>query len=111
MPILFTYGSLMQGKSNHPYLLALGAKFMEKNAIQAELLPTKYPFPAIREGLGLAIAPGELYQVSDDALDHLDRFEGHPLFYQRRNAVTTDGIPVVAYYGTGVLGMEPYPQE
>lgn len=107
MAILFTYGSLRRGQSNHRILLTLAAKFIDKTTLQAELLPTGYPFPAIKEGLGLEVVHGELYEVSDEGFQQLDLFEGNPDFYQRRSAVTTDGIPVFAYYGTGVIGLQP----
>jgi len=102
---LFTYGSLRRGYSNHHLLLSLGARFFDNGNLQAELLPTQYPFPAVKEGLGLV--HGEVYDLSDEAFERLDFFEGNPDFYQRRDAVTTEGLPVQVYYGTGVIGLKP----
>jgi gamma-glutamylcyclotransferase (GGCT)/AIG2-like uncharacterized protein YtfP len=33
----------------------------------------------------------ELYDVTDDVLERLDRLEGHPTFYQRVDVQTTQG--------------------
>lgn len=107
MPYLFTYGSLMQGQSNHRILQSLNAKFVDNATIQADIVPTKYPFPALKRGLGLA--RGEVYLVTEDALSRLDMFEGDPEFYQRRQMFTTDGLEVSVYLGTGVIGSRPEP--
>lgn len=102
---LFTYGSLRRAQYNHHILLSVGGKFLSEAQLKADVVPTSYPFPALKEGLGLAI--GEVYEVSPEALERLDSFEGNPTFYQRRTTVTTDGIEVEAYFGTGVIGLQP----
>lgn len=102
MPLLFTYGSLQQGQSNHRILQSLNAKFLEYAAITADIVKTGYPFPAITRGSGLV--RGELYEVDNDALASLDFFESSPEFYERRSTETTDGRVVFAYFGTGVIG-------
>ncbi|CAN5950556.1 unnamed protein product [Sphagnum jensenii] len=106
MPYLFTYGSLRQEKHNHYVLEHLNAKFHADATIQATLVTdTGYSFPAIKEGFGLV--SGEVYEVTEEALKSLDFFEGHPTFYQRRSTVTDAGLPVEAYFGTGVINEKP----
>lgn len=102
MDKLFTYGSLMSGEPNHPVLTRCKAKFLKSDTLEAIKLSTRYPFPAITEGLGLV--KGEVYEIDRAGIIHLDSFEGHPDFYQRREVVTESGETVWAYFGTGVIG-------
>lgn len=99
---LFTYGSLMEGGANHDVLVRAKAKFLKKDSLEAIKIPTKFPFPAITEGLGLVL--GEVYEIDRNGLIRLDFFEGHPEFYQRREVHTESGERVWAYFGTGVIG-------
>jgi gamma-glutamylaminecyclotransferase len=107
MPLLFTYGSLQKGQSNHRILENMATKFVAFDSIQADLVPTGYPFPAIKRGSGLVT--GEVYSVDDDGLAVLDRFEGDPHFYQRRTTTTNDNRQVNVYFGTGVIDSRPEP--
>lgn len=102
MDKLFTYGSLMQGGSNHQVLEQCKAVFLKKDTLEAMKVPTDYPFPAITEGLGLV--SGELYEIDRTGIIRLDYFEGHPDFYQRREIITESGEIAWAYFGTGVIG-------
>lgn len=94
----------MQGQSNHQILQRIGAKFLGMAQIHAEFKPTKYPFPAIVER-GSGLVKGEIYSLTDEAIDVLDHFEGHPEFYQRRTVFTTDGLLVEVFFGTGVINV------
>ena len=105
MKFLFTYGSLMRGGSNHYLLDLYGCKFMENTSVRADLVKTPYPFPAVKEGLGLV--SGEMYTFPEEAIKNLDHFEGDPEFYQRRTVFTTEGILVEVYFGTGVINLKP----
>ena len=79
--LLFIYGTLKQGFSNHRYLA--GSKFLgtartqEKYAMYSDGLP----FVIMTEPVSQI--QGELYQVDDITLDLLDDIEGHPNWYRR----------------------------
>ena len=54
------------------------------------------PFPAlVRAGKGTVV--GELYEVDDDLLAQLDRYEGTPSFYRREVIALEDGSTAHAY--------------
>lgn len=101
MANVFVYGSLRKGQHNHDVLLALKPTFLKDDQIEAIKMPTRYAFPAIQEGLGLV--DGELYETDAEGVLMLDRFEGHPTFYQRREVTTKSGVKAWAYFGTGVI--------
>ncbi|HEX4954518.1 MAG TPA: gamma-glutamylcyclotransferase family protein [Thermoanaerobaculia bacterium] len=86
--LLFVYGSLRRGGENHRFLD--GARFLGEARTEPghQLLDLgRYPgMVAAAEGRVL----GELFEVDGETLAALDRFEGHPTFYQRR-PVRLDG--------------------
>ena len=79
--LVFVYGTLQQGFSNHRYLA--GSKFLgtgltkEKFALYSDGLPFLIMAESISE------IHGELYQVDDLTLQILDDLEGHPDWYRR----------------------------
>jgi gamma-glutamylaminecyclotransferase len=92
---LFVYGTLMRGESNHGHLA--GATFAGAARTRAEFtLVSLGAFPGIRAGGAVSIA-GEVYDIDDRTLRHLDEFEGHPHFYRRSEIVLDDGACAHAY--------------
>ena len=95
--ILFVYGTLRRGKSNH-HLMA-GAEYLG----DAVTLP-KYRLHDLKlyvvmvqdEAAGDAV-PGELFRVGDRLLAELDTFEGHPDLFRRTPVELADGKPAEAY--------------
>lgn len=94
--LLFVYGSLKRGCSNH-YLIAeqefLGPAITEPRYRLIDL--GMYPGLVRNEANGLAVH-GELWAVSEDCLVELDRFEGEP--YQREPVAIPGSTDVVAYF-------------
>ncbi len=82
--LVFVYGTLKQGFSNHRYLA--GSKFLgtgrtvERYAMYASGIPFVVMTEPISE------IHGELYEVDDFTLETLDDLEGHPDFYRREQA-------------------------
>lgn len=79
--ILFFYGTLKRGRSNHGFLKDcefLGEAYTSKDYT---LIVSGLPFLIEREGEG---CKGELYEVPPEALKYIDRLEGHPDFYERK---------------------------
>lgn len=101
---VFVYGTLRSTECNHRVMKNVEAVFLSNSQIRAEAVPG-LAYPAIKEGLGLV--DGEVYAVPDYALKVLDRFEGHPWLYTRKEVETTDGLKVSVYYGNEIL---PNPQ-
>jgi gamma-glutamylcyclotransferase (GGCT)/AIG2-like uncharacterized protein YtfP len=94
MPLLFVYGTLMRGESNHGQLEA--ARFAgAAQTAPAFTLVDLGPYPAMVAGGRDAVA-GELYEVDDAALARLDLFEG-PALYARTRVHLDDGREAHAY--------------
>jgi gamma-glutamylcyclotransferase (GGCT)/AIG2-like uncharacterized protein YtfP len=81
--LVFVYGTLRSAHSNHHLMSKaenLGAgKTVEKYAMY---LTSGYPYVTSSESRYPII--GELYAVDEVTLKELDRMEGHPRFYERR---------------------------
>jgi gamma-glutamylaminecyclotransferase len=82
---VFVYGSLRAGFGNHGLLE--GSEYVGK-AFTAPAFTMLHlgGFPGIVQSGGTSIV-GEVYKVDDDTLRNLDRLEGHPSFYERRQHV------------------------
>lgn len=106
---LFVYGTLQRRGGNHGLLM--GAEPLGPAR-------TTRPFPLVISGLPFLIdAPGEghlvygeLYRVNQQALNRIDRLEGHPTWYKRRKEAfqTPEGeeIPAWVYFITGERDLE-----
>lgn len=86
---VFVYGSLKRGFHNHAILKE--ATIVGRGFAEGFLLYSLGSFPAAIGGSGTV--QGELYEVDDQTLQALDRLEGHPHMYKRKE--TTCFIPVM----------------
>ncbi len=80
---LFVYGTLMKGFHNNHLLTSskyLGGGMLE---IPYYMVSLGDAFPALTPCEGLNWIKGELYEVTENTLDRVDRLEGHPWFYRR----------------------------
>jgi len=91
MTLVFVYGTLKRGGSNHTYLA--GQEFVA----QARTLP-RYRLYRIEDYPGMVPAAdatagitGEVWSVDDDCLAELDRLEGTEQGMYRREQVQLDG--------------------
>jgi len=92
---VFVYGSLQRGQGNHRMMN--GARFVERALTTAAFeLFDLGAFPAMTTRGRTSIA-GELYEVTDELLERLDRFEGCPTLYQRETISLKDGASAEAY--------------
>ena len=98
MPLLLVYGTLKRDKSNHRKL-GLSEFIGEATTAQPYLIlqdsNIHYPFL-----LDIPVAPitGELYKVSDTTITEIDRFEGHPHFFERRLIKLIDRREAFTYF-------------
>lgn len=92
---VFVYGTLMRGEPNHGFLA--NAEFVGPATTAPEyVLVTLGAFPAMVRG-GIQPVEGEVYLVGPDALERLDRLEGHPKFYRREQIILEDDSVVDTY--------------
>ena len=77
---VFVYGTLKKGFGNHDLLKS--SKFLGEAYIRAQLYSLGGLPVAIEKSSSFVF--GEVYEVTDDILDLLDRLEGHPNFYTRK---------------------------
>lgn len=86
--LVAVYGTLKTGKPNHYVMELVSAqligegKTVEKYPLIAD---GRLPYLFGQNGAGHRVAV-EIYEVSDEALRVIDRFEGHPNFYERKSA-------------------------
>jgi len=103
---VFVYGTLKEGQSNHRLLNR--SLFTGRDAAPG-ILYTGPAFPmAIEIGslTGDPVVPminGELYEVDDNTLENLDRLEGHPDFYERKEVTLESGQIAWIYYWQGEI--------
>lgn len=87
--MVFMYGTLKKGQPNEYFMNSLPcieylglAETCKKYPLIINRDQWNLPMLLNREEEGKAVK-GEVYQVNDDSLKELDRFEGHPEFYER----------------------------
>jgi gamma-glutamylaminecyclotransferase len=95
--LVFVYGTLRQAHSNHQligdaFCYGVGST-REKYAMY---ITGGYPYVTSTEACYPIV--GELYAVDDDTLDILDKMEGHPRYYTRRQIVLdVEGVEYTAW--------------
>lgn len=105
MPRLFVYGTLKRGERNHARLA--GARYLgpattrDAAFAMAEYASVSRPgrlAPDVRPGGACRIA-GEIYEVDEERLAALDRFERVGVDYHRTVITLGDGTVAQAYLG------------
>lgn len=95
--LLFVYGTLRSGHSNH-HLLKDACCYGVGNTLEkyAMYLTSGYPYVNSHESRYPIV--GELFGIDDNTLLELDKMEGHPRYYERRETpVTVDGKQYTAW--------------
>ncbi|MFN7960936.1 MAG: gamma-glutamylcyclotransferase family protein [Thermoanaerobaculia bacterium] len=99
MPLLFVYGTLLEGERNHRLLDGshrVGAALTRKGYALLDC----GPYPALVEA-GAGRVHGELYVVSPPLLLRLDEFEEHPTLFERRPVALERAPRAWAYFLPG----------
>lgn len=89
---VFVYGSLLSGMHNHRWLYPdtnASTKYLGEASIKGDMFDLG-SFPCILDGDG--VVQGEVYEVDEYILHSLDRLEGHPSFYKRKEVDYGDGV-------------------
>ena len=84
---VFVYGTLMKGENNHHFLE--DSRFLGVSAIEGYEMYNVGWYPAIIPGEGTI--PGELYEVPEWDMKHIDSLEGEGSLYIRKCETTTEG--------------------
>ena len=101
--LVFVYGTLKKGKSNHDLLK--NSKFLNKAILNCATMHSLGHYPAIKNGLGHV--HGEVYEVDAVTMDRLDRLEGHPVFYKREIVDLSGGQKAWTYFLVGDVSRYP----
>jgi gamma-glutamylaminecyclotransferase len=95
--LIFVYGTLRRNHSNHRLLGDADCYGTGSTRDKYAMYVTGgYPFVTSIETRYQIV--GELYAVDDETLDIIDKMEGHPLYYTRREvAIDVEGSEYVAW--------------
>jgi gamma-glutamylcyclotransferase (GGCT)/AIG2-like uncharacterized protein YtfP len=97
--LVFVYGTLKRGERYHEELG--GAIFEGSAELRGLELYNLGPFPmAISNAQAQTPVSGEIYRVTPQQLQALDRFEGAPRLYQRELRSLLDGRRAWVYLGS-----------
>lgn len=97
--LVFVYGTLLRGESNHRYLS--GARYVCELTTPASYdLFDLGSFPAMVAGGSTAVR-GEVWACSRAVLARLDELEEHPEFFRRVPIELEDGLTVDSYLLSG----------
>ena len=93
--LVFVYGTLRQGQSNHHYLKG-GELLGQFDTPKEYALFDLGAYPAMI--LGKKSVAGEVYIINDEILESLDRLEDVPVEYRREKIETIFGLAWVYLY-------------
>lgn len=96
---VFVYGTLKRGHGNHRLLEAGRAHYLGRDLVKGCSMHDLGAFPAVALN-GRGVVQGEVYEVSAETLDRLDRLEGTPGFYQRTRVSMSSGMEAWIYVMT-----------
>jgi len=95
---VLVYGTLKSGGTNHALMEKIRAKFVAFDSVSGAIkLKDLGPFPAVFDQSAEEIKKckgepndvrGEVYMMEEEGLAHLDFYEGHPNFFERRKLWT-----------------------
>lgn len=108
-PYVFVYGTLMRGLWNHAYMgesKFIGSATTEENYTLKVGAFSSVPF--LTKEPSDTYVRGELYKVSEETLELVDRLESHPTGYTREvvNVISDEGEPFKAwvYFNNSAVG-------
>lgn len=102
---VFVYGTLKKGFGNHRYLES--SKFLGRVQVRGNMYSLG-GFPVVVL-TGKGTVHGEIYEVSKETLANLDRLEGYPSFYNRKQVVTSNGMLAWVYHMSNEKVKDHYP--
>ena len=95
--LVFVYGSLRKGFGNNRLLQ--GQEFLRASATEDKfLMYSMGGFPAVDTSVDSNQIQGELYEVNPEGMARLDRLEGYPSFYDRKEVKLATGETAWVYF-------------
>jgi len=94
--ILFVYGTLRQGGSNNKSFLS-NSKYLGKDKVKDFALYSIYGLPVIMPKKDWSVVV-EVYEINTQTLEEIDRLEGTPFFYKRKEVTSVAGKTGFIYY-------------
>jgi len=105
----FCYGSLKRGQTAHHFLESHNAVFVREAVTTPDYHLydiSWFPGVVLDESMEGGVH-GEVYEVSSDCLDQMDRYEGAPHLFRRETITLEDGEEVIAYlFNQGLDGCQ-----
>lgn len=94
---VFVYGTLKQGLSNHFFLR--DARFLGRAQTVERYALYEDEIPIVTRSQAVSPIQGEVYEVTEKMLHHLDVLEQHPEFYRREQVAVLleDGSQLQAW--------------
>lgn len=93
---IFVYGTLKKGKNNHHYIDKKIEKEITLNIPGFLYWKEGRPYPHfISNKYGINIE-GEIYDLSEEEIKKIDKLEGHPFFFKRKETIL-DGEKIYYY--------------
>lgn len=96
---IFCYGTLKRGHGANRFLQDHDAVFVGESVTHARYSLYRlgwFPGMIIDEDVNGGVL-GELYEVTEDCLDLLDDYEGHPSLFRREEIELQDGSKAISY--------------
>lgn len=114
MNLVFVYGSLKKGQGNHGVLYPSElhvptpkpTKFVGNDKILGRIYDLGY-YPGLKPDFDAKVH-GEIYEVDAPVLERLDRLEGHPDLYTRKEVLTENGVKCWTYFYNGNVDNRHY---
>jgi gamma-glutamylcyclotransferase (GGCT)/AIG2-like uncharacterized protein YtfP len=103
--LLFVYGTLRRGESNHAELASARFVGTARTAPLYDLVDLG-AYPGLVEG-GSTAVHGELHEVEDRELPRLDAFEEVPTLYERKRVQLSDSSVTAYVMPRAVAGTAP----
>ena len=104
--LVFVYGTLKKGFSNHVVMESAGGKLVAETTIPAKQfrMLDLGAFPALHKSKSGPAIHGEVYEC--ERLAPLDRLEGYPSFYDRERVELASGHTAWVYFMKDPYGRE-----
>jgi gamma-glutamylcyclotransferase (GGCT)/AIG2-like uncharacterized protein YtfP len=110
MHLVFVYGTLKKGQGNHERCCLDKASFVGNGKISGRIYSLG-AFPGLKPDNDSKVY-GEVYKVDDTTLARLDRLEGHPRMYERKEIIvetnTNEFCEAWAYFYNGNVDNRHY---
>lgn len=93
--LIFAYGTLRKGAPSAADE-RFGAKFVASDKIRGSIYDVSW-YPGYKSDDQSSIVYGDVFHVTPEELEAIDRYEGVPFLYSRKRVMTESGLEVFTY--------------